>query len=154
MGLGEFFTNKEKTKDGQVDVDTPAFSTTKVIAAFGAAVTAALAALPATDSHGEAVQVAAIAAGAFLVLGLCGVFAVDVSTRQKAKEAALRFGDGKPDAARFQALPTKDLTLQVGGGGKEYDVKYATVEDGVVNVYADREGAPISVAFKEAPKPK
>lgn len=154
MGLGEFFTNNEKTKEGEVDVATPAFSITKVMSGFGLAITAALGAVPASVKEEPAVVVAAIAAGAAIMLGVFALIAADIRTRQKAREATLRFGDGKPSEAKFQALPTKDLVLQVGHNSDEYEVKYATVENGVVNVYADRDGAPISVAFKEAPKPK
>jgi hypothetical protein len=158
MGLGEFFTNNEKTREEKVDVESPAFSITKVMASLGttigAAVLALLAVLPDGLKDDPAIVIAAIAAITLVLLGIFGLVAVDIRTRQKAKEATLRYGEAKSSAAKFEALPNKDLILQVDGDGEEYKVKYASVENGVVNVYADRSGTPISVAFKEAPKPK
>ncbi len=158
MGLGEFFTNSELTTDPTVDVKAPAFSITKVMSTLGGTLAAAVAAflllLPKNLQDDQAVVIAVIAALSLVLLGLFWLAAADIRTRQKATEATLRYGDGKPSEAKFQALPTKDLVLQVGHNSDEYEVKYATVEKGVINVYADRDGAPISVVFKEAPTPE
>jgi hypothetical protein len=158
MGLGEFFTNNEKTKEDEVDVGTPAFSITKVMSTVGTALATAVAAflllLPKGLQDDEAVVIAVIAALTLVLLGIFWLVAADFNTRQKAREATLRYGEGKTSAAKFQALPSKELILQLGHNSPEYEVRYATVEDGVVNLYADHEGTPIAVAFKEAPKPK
>jgi hypothetical protein len=156
MGI-EFFTNEKKTAEEKVDVDSPAFSLTKVQTSLGGVIAAVLAVAPKALQEDETVVVAAFAAGTLILLGVFALAAVDIVTRQKAKAATLRYGDGEPaPAAKFQALPTKDLVLQLGHNSNEYDIKYATVDGDVVRVYADRDGEddPISVTFKEVPKPK
>lgn len=153
--LSEFFTNEEKTEKDKVDVGSPAFSATKVQATLGTLIVAVLGAVPASLKADKAVVIAAIAAGVLLLLGVFALVAVDIQTRQRAQEAKLRYGDGKPtEPSNFQALPTRDLVLQLGHNDDEYEVKYATVEKGLVHVYADRDGTPISATFKETPKPK
>lgn len=148
----ELFTNAQKTKDGEVAISAPAFSATKVQAALGLFISGILGGLPAALKSDETILVASIAAATLVVLGIFALVAVDIHTRQQAQEAKLRFGDGKEAASAFQALPTKDLVLQQGHNSDEYEVKFAVVEKGVVNVMATRDGEAISATFKEAPK--
>jgi hypothetical protein len=153
----EFFTNKEKTKEEEVDVASPAFSITKVMAAFGAALAVILGAVPKSLSEDQTIVVAALAAATFILLGVFALSAVDIKTRQRAAEAKLRYGAGKASDANFQAMPDKngkDAVLQLKHQGDEYDVRYASVEKDKVHVFADRDGEPIAVSFKEVPKPK
>src|ERR1700709_139471 len=158
MGLGEFFTNNGKTSEEEVDVGTPAFSLTKVMSTVGGALASAIAALLLVLPEGlrddEAVVIAVIASSTVMLLGIFWLVAADFRTRQKAREATLHFGERKPSEARFQALPTNELVLQLCHGSDEYEGKYATVEDGQVHLFGDRAGTPISVTFKESPKPK
>jgi hypothetical protein len=153
MGI-EFFTNEKKTAEEKVAIDSPALSLTKVQASLGAVIAVLLGVVPKALQEDETIIVAAFAAGTLILLGVFGLAAVDIIARQKAKAAELCCGDGKPSKAKFDAMPTKDLVLQVGHNSDEYEVKYATVEDGLIHLHADREGSPISVTFKEVPKPK
>lgn len=152
----ELLTNNKKTDEGEVDIPTPAFSLTKVQATLGAFVTAVLAVLPASLKSNEAIVIAAIAAGTLVLLGVFALAAVDIQTRQRAREAALRFGGGKAAAADFVAVPgsEEDLVLQVGHNTDEYEVKLATVKDGEVTLVATRDGRSISQVFQEPTKPK
>ncbi len=155
MGISEFFTNEEKTKDEKVDIGSPAFSATKVQATIGGLIAVIAGTVPTTLKEDESVVIAAIAAGTLLMLGIFALIGVDIRTRQRAQEAKLRYGGGKPsEPSSFQALPVKDLVLQLGHNNDEYEVRYASVEKDLVHVFADREGAAISATFKESPKPK
>lgn len=154
MGLEEFFTNKEKTKDGKVDIDTPAFSVTKVVTVLGAIIGAVLAVVPAQLKEETPVVIAAVASGTLVLLGIFTLVAVDIRTRQKAKAATLRFGDGKPAEADFIALPVEDLVLQRGHNKPEYEVSYLKVEGGAVHLYARNGASSITATFEEAVKPK
>ncbi len=154
MGI-ELFTNEQKTKEGEVDISAPAFSITKVQAALGLLISGILGVVPARLKDDETILVASIAAATLVVLGIFALVAVDIRTRQRAREAALRYGEEKAaEPSSFQALPTKDLVLQLGHNGDEYEVKFATVEKGQVHVMAVRDGEPISATFKETPTPK
>jgi hypothetical protein len=156
----EFFTNKEKTKEEEVDVASPAFSITKVMAAFGAALAVILGAVPKSLAQDQTIVVAALAAATVILLGVFALSAVDIKTRQRAAEAKLRYGGdggGKGSDAGFQAIPDKngkDAVLQLKHMGDEYDVRYASVEKDTVHVFADRDGEQVAVTFKEVPKPK
>ena len=156
MGLLEFFTNNEKTKNGEAEVKAPAFSATKVQASLGVVLVGILAVVPATLKDDEQVVIAALAAATAIMLGVFALIAVDIRTRQRAKEASLRYGgDGaKGSPPSFQALPIEDLVLQKGHNADEYEVKLAMVEEGSVRVVAARDGELVSATFKEAPKPK
>lgn len=153
MGI-ELFTNAQKTQEGEVDISAPAFSITKVQAALGLLISGILGVVPTALKDNVTILVASIAAATLVVLGILALVAVDIRTRQRAQEAKLRYGDGKSTEPAFQALPTKDLVLQLGHSKDEYEVKFATVEKGLVHVMAVRDGEPISATFKETPKPK
>lgn len=154
MGM-ELFTNAKKTENKEVEISAPAFSITKVQAALGLLISCILAAVPGAVKDNVTIIVASIAAATLVVLGIFALVAVDIRTRQRAREATLRYGNEQPAAEpSFQALPTNDLILQLGHSSDEYEVKFATVEKGQVHVMAVRDGVPISATFKEAPKPK
>jgi hypothetical protein len=146
----EFFTNEEKTaEDGKVDVKSPAFSITKVQASLGALITAIAAVAPKALQASETIQVAAIASGTVIMLGVFALAAVDIVTRQRAREATLRFGSGgggKP--GKFVALPEGDLVLQQGHKSDEYEVKMVEVEGEAVTLVATRNGHSISPVFR------
>jgi len=151
MGVIDFFTNGETAESKPTDVKTPAFSATKVHAALGALVVAILGVVPAKLSEDEQIVIAAIAAGTAILLGMFGLVAVDIRTRQKAREAALRWGGGDSGPQTFPAVPTEDLVLQKGHNAAEYEVKMAFVEEGAVRLVAARNGELVSATFKEAP---
>ena len=118
----EFFTNEK----GEVDVKSPAFSITKVQATLGALITAVAGALPALADASETIKVAAIASGTVIMLGVFGLAAVDIRTRQRAAEAKLRYGSGKTGTADFVALPEKKtLVVQEDHSKVEYEVDIA-----------------------------
>lgn len=146
----EVLTNKEKTKNKEVEITTPAFSITKVQASLGVAIAAVLAAVPASLRSDEAVVITAIAAGTALLLGVFALAAVDIRTRQRAREATLRFGsDDGASASEFVAVPDgkEKLVLQVGHSTNEYDLRLATVKDGEVTLLATRDGQSIARTF-------
>lgn len=155
MAFLDFFTNEDKTQNNEVDVQAPAFSATKVQAALGIVIAGILGAVPSSLQADQAVVIAAIAAGTAVVLGVFGLVAVDIRTRQRAHEATLRYGNGgvgKPKT--FQAVPMEKLVLQKGHSTPEYEVKLAMVEDGSVSLVGARDGELISATFKETPPSK
>jgi len=150
----ELLTNKKKTEDGEVDVTAPAFSVTKIMGTVGAGIAALVAALPAALVNDHAVVIAGIASATAIALGVLALAAVDVKTRQRAHEASLRWGEAKVGEPSFQAMPKQDVILQMGHNQDEYEVRYASVENGTVHVFAEREGTPVAVTFTKSPKPK
>jgi hypothetical protein len=150
----ELLTNKKKTEDGEVDVTAPAFSITKIMGTVGTGIAALVAALPAALVNDHAVVIAAIASASAIALGVLALAAVDVKTRQRAHEATLRWGESTTTDSSFQAMPSRDVILLVGERKKEYEVRYASVEDGSVHVFAEREGSPVAVTFTKSPKPE
>jgi hypothetical protein len=158
MDVTEFFTNKEKTADGKVDVETPAFSATKVQSLIGGLVMAVIAVVPTKLKEDEQIVIAAIAAGTAILLGIFALWAVDIRTRQRAREATLRWGGG-PDGGNGGgaghveiALPSENLVLQKGHNADEYEVKLAVVDKGAVSLVAARDGEVFATTFKEAPQ--
>jgi sugar/nucleoside kinase (ribokinase family) len=145
-------SSSEKASE-EVDIATPAFNVTKVMGTVGAGIAALAAALPAALVNDHAVIIAAIAAATAIILGVIALSAVDVKTRQRAHEAAMRWGGQKPTESAFQAMPSQDVILQMGHNKDEYEVRYASVENGSVHVFAERQGDPVSVTFKKSPKP-
>ncbi len=150
----ELLTNKKKTEDGEVDVTAPAFSVTKIMGTVGAGIAALVAALPAALVNDHAVVIAAIASASAIALGVLALAAVDVKTRQRAHEAALRWGEPEGGASTFQAMPQGEVILQMGHNKDEYVVRYASVENGSIHVFAERHGTPVAVSFTKTPKPK
>jgi hypothetical protein len=146
----EFFTNKEKTKKDEVDVASPAFSLTKVQATLGLLITAVLGAVPPSLKADPAVVIAAIAAGAAVMLGVFFLAAVDMKTRQRAAEASLRFPDGDSPKKSFNVVPvTEDLRIQKGPSADEYRVRLAEVTRGKVEILASHDGDFITIPFTE-----
>ena len=154
MSLLEFFTNNEKTKNKEVEIEAPAFSATKVQSLVGAVVLGVLTVVPSRLKTDEQVVIAVIAAGTVILLGMFALWAADIRTRQRAREAALRWGASKEEPPKFSALPTEDLVLQKGHNAPEYEVKMAMVEEGSISLIASRDGQMVSTTFKEAPQPK
>src|SRR5215218_3648217 len=136
MSMLELFTNKEKTKKDEVDVGSPAFSLTKAQATLGLLITAVLGAVPASLQADRAVVIAAIAAGAVVMLGVFYLAGIDIKTRQRAAEAALRFPD------------------EEGPSAAEYRVRMAEVKKGKVEILASNDGDFIIVPFTEGAKSK
>src|SRR5215218_2448847 len=155
MSMLELFTNKEKTKKDEVDVGSPAFSLTKVQATLGLLITAVLGAVPASLQADRAVVIAAIAAGAVVMLGVFYLAGIDIKTRQRAAEAALRFPDGEGPKKSFNVVPvTEDLRIQKGPSAAEYRVRMAEVKKGKVEILASNDGDFIIVPFTEGAKSK
>jgi hypothetical protein len=151
----EFFTNKEKTKKDEVDVGSPAFSLTKVQATLGLLIAAILGAVPPSLKADPAVVIAAIAAAAAVMLGVFFLAAVDIKTRQRAAEAALRFPDGEAPKKSFNVVPVaEDLRIQKGPNAAEYRVRLAEVKKGEVEILASNDGDFITVPFTEGKKSK
>ncbi len=151
----EFFTNAEKSEEaGKVDVKAPAFSITKVQASLGALIAVIAGAVPAAIDASETIEVAAIAAGTVIMLGVFALAAVDIVTRQRAREAAMRYGDGEGKPAKYVALPAKPLVLQQGHNSDEYEVKMLEVEGTGATLVAMRDGETIAAVFRKPDKTK
>lgn len=76
--------------------------------------------------------------------------------RQRAREAALRYGPGKaPEQPLFYATPVeRDLVLQQGHSKDEYEVQIALVENDKVSLVASRNGKTITADFEETSSSK
>jgi hypothetical protein len=151
----EFFTNKKKTKEGDVDITSPAFSITKVQVALGLLITGIVGVLPPALKENEAVMIASIAAASLVMLGVFALSAVDIKTRQRAAEAQLRFGGGGGGGSKssFEVMPVEEnLIIQKGHNADEYEVRFAAVKKGGVDLLAARDGEFITVPFKKTPK--
>ncbi len=145
----EFFTNKEATEEGKVAVKSPAFSLTKVSGGLGTLI-AAIAVAAAKLEGATAVKVAAIGAGALVMVGYFVVAAVDLIVRQRASEAKLRWPDGgggetgggakSDDLPITLAVDPETLVVQKGSGEDEYKVQYALLEGDKVTLIAKRKG--------------
>lgn len=153
--MGILTSTQTQSSKEELDITSPTFNVTRVGGILGGLVTAVLAVVPAALKENPAVIVAGIAAAALVVVGLIALAAVDVMTRQRAREATLRYGDGKTTQPHFHAIPVdSDLILQQGHSNDEYEVKVALVENDKVSLVASRNGKTISADFEEAPKPK
>jgi hypothetical protein len=146
MGLPDFFSNESAETDGKTAVESPAFSLTKVQASLGTlivAIAGAVAKLEGTTS----VKIAAIGAGALVMVGVFGLAAADLIARQRAAEAKLRWG---PEAKKAAATPatgsfylypeSDDLVLRKGHAGDMYDIDRVKVEGEKVTLIAHRGG--------------
>lgn len=156
----EFFTNKEATEEGKVAVKSPAFSLTKVAGGLGTLIAAI--AVAATKLEGAtAVKVAAIGAGALVMVGYFGLAAVDLIVRQRMSEAKLRWPataadakdaakpkDPSPNGGTFVVVAdTDDLVLQERHNGDEYELRYAEIEGDKVTLVARRDGKTLAPSF-------
>jgi hypothetical protein len=157
VGVIDLFTNRDKKEES--DVDSPAFSLTKVQAGIGALIVAILGAVPPALKADETVVVAAIAAGVVVMLGVFALAGVDVTTRQRAAEAKLRYGGGSggkgsggTDGGSFFAVPkTNDLVIQVGSSSDEYRLAFARVEGDTVTLHATGHGKPMVEVLQQPP---
>lgn len=157
-GLTDFFTNREATKEEKVDVETPAFSLTKVQAGIGALIAAVSAVVPTALKENQTVVVGAIAAGTVVMLGVFALAAVDLIVRQRASEAKLRWPGGSggeaaataKDDSQLLLLPDREgLVLQKKHSGVEYEVVCALSEGSKVTLVARADGqAPLEPTFK------
>jgi hypothetical protein len=149
-------TSAQQSKDEELDLTAPAFNVTKVGSGVGVLIAAVIAVVPPALKDDEAVIVASIAVAALVILGAIALAAVDVMTRQRAREATLRYGTGKaPEQPLFYATPVEnDLILQRGHSKDEYEVKLALVEKDRVSLVASRNGETIAADFAEAPSSK
>jgi hypothetical protein len=164
-GIADFFTNKEATSKKEVDVESPAFSLTKVQGGL-ATLIAAIGVAGAKLEGPTAVKVAAIGGGALVMIGFFGLAAVDLITRQRASEAKLRWGapagKGAPgsDSTSPDVPPTNsggnvvlvadsdDLVLQEKHSGDEYEVRFAELEGDKVTLIARRNGKTLTSSFQ------
>jgi len=165
-GIADFFTNKEATSKKEVDVESPAFSLTKVQGGL-ATLIAAIGVAGAKLEGPTAVKVAAIGGGALVMIGFFGLAAVDLITRQRASEAKLRWGaPAGQGAASGGSTPAKvpptsgsggsvvlvadsdDLVLQEKHSGDEYEVRFAELEGDKVTLIARRNGKTLTSSFQ------
>jgi hypothetical protein len=156
----EFFTNKKATEDEKVEVEAPAFSITKVAGGLGTIIAGiAVAATKLEDA--ASVKVAAIGAGALVMVGYFGLAAVDLVTRQRAAAAKLRWPAPekskakaavtakKASGAKRTLVPADDgLFLKTAQSDDEYEVHYAEVEGDTVTIVARLEGQTLSATFQ------
>jgi hypothetical protein len=146
----ELFTNNEATKEGNVVVEAPAFSLTKVWGGLTAAIGAVAAALPALLGAPQTIVVAAIAAGTVGFVAFLGLAGVDLIVRQRASEAKLRYpaGPGKGNG-KVVLLPDQDhLVLQDKHSGDEYELVVAELEDEKVTLIAHRGTKALAPTFQ------
>lgn len=129
--------NQQSAADSEVSVTAPAFKITTATEGIGAIFAAVLAVLPSALSEDETVVVAAIAAATLIVLGTFALAAVDIRTRQRAKEAELRYGGRRQedsgqheaDAGRSVAASQDgDLEVRVLPGKNDRAVEAVTVD--------------------------
>jgi hypothetical protein len=129
VGLGELFTNKEKTKNEEVEIKAPAFSVTKITSGIGVAVGgligALLAVVPDELKKHPGVVIAAIAAATLIMLGIIVLAAVDMRTRQRAQEAKLRWPPKQEEKDETEAkspliseVSLGPWTIQIGPDGQ------------------------------------
>ncbi len=139
--LPDFFSNAEATKSGSTDIEAPAFSLTKVQAGLGALIAAVAGAVPASVGANTTILVAAIAAGTIVMLGVFGLAAVDMSVRQRAREAKLRWPEGGGNGSKENVILVPDqngLILQSKHNGDEYEVLVAELDGETVKLVAHR----------------
>jgi hypothetical protein len=152
-GVTDFFANN----DVKEDIETPAFSLTKVSALIGVIV-AGFGVAGAKIEDVAAVKVAAIGGAALVLVAYFGVAAVDLIVRQRAAEAKLRWPDGGGGEAAAPAngdsqqllLPDREgLVLQKKHNGVEYEVVCALAEGSKVTLVARADGqSPLEPTFK------
>jgi hypothetical protein len=90
VALPDFFSNKQATDDEKSAIEAPTLSLTKVQATIGTLIVA-IAGAAAKLEGPTAVKVAAIGAGALIMVGVFILAAVDLIARQRAEEAKLRW---------------------------------------------------------------
>ncbi|HTR74382.1 MAG TPA: hypothetical protein VMH33_03875 [Solirubrobacterales bacterium] len=161
----EFFSNKKATKKGKATVEAPAFSLTKVQASLGALIVV-IAGAAAKLEGPTAVKVAAIGAGALVMVGVFALAAVDLVARQRATEAKLRWGAKESAKAETKAAKTNgsvatetdepeiwfadndDLVVQEAHGRDEYEVRFAERKGDTLTVVSRRNGKSYEAAFR------
>jgi hypothetical protein len=149
MKLVDLFTNAGK--EDEADVNSPAFSLTKVQAGIGALIVAVSAVVPTALKENQTVVVAAIAAGTVVMLGVFALAAVDMMVRQRAAAAKLQYGSGAATATAGDdpkadegviplVVEPATLVVQKGPGEQEYKVEFAKLDGDKVTLIAMREG--------------
>ncbi|HTT94469.1 MAG TPA: hypothetical protein VMF55_07335 [Solirubrobacterales bacterium] len=124
------------------DIRTSAFNVTKVGSAAAGLIAVILGAVPAAAGSDPAIIIAAIAAGTAVILGALGLAAVDLSVRQRARQAALQFGHEDQSASTdFVVLPASDdLRLKQYPNGDEFEVRSGQVKGTEVTIWAAKDG--------------
>jgi hypothetical protein len=151
MGILSLFTNAGK--EGESDVKSPAFSLTKVQAGLGALIAAVTGVVPAALASNQTVVVAAIASGTVVMLGVFALAAVDLTTRQRAGEAKLRWsggaGNGGQSVKKVGLVANlDDLVLQSKHNGMEYELRFAELEGNKVTLVARKNGKSLEPIFQ------
>ena len=151
MGILSLFTNAGK--EDESDVKSPAFSLTKVQAGLGALIAAVTGVLPAALASNQTVIVAAIASGTVVMLGVFALAAVDLTTRQRAAEAKLRWSGGAGNGGKSVkkvglVANLDDLVLQSKHNGTEYELRFAELEGDKVTLVARKNGKSLEPTFQ------